>query len=216
MVGPASQKRLGKQSGKRSSTRRRLPKQPRSQVTCDSLLEAAERLLDKEGPAALTTRRVAEVAGVSVGSLYQYFKDKDAIVAALTERYLGRELALFADAFETAAPAASIEDAVAGFVQATRGSHRHERRILAALYEKLPVTAYHRALFAYLPYLVRRLEQHAGEVKVARLDLAALLLLHAGDGLMRALYVDSPAQADAELLVREFVRMIAGYLRGVS
>jgi AcrR family transcriptional regulator len=201
-------------SRRRSSAPRRLPRQRRSLVTVDVVLEAAERVLEKEGPSALTTRRVAEVAGVSVGSLYQYFHDKDAIVAALTERYLGRELALFADAFEAAAPAASIEDAVAGFVQATMGSHRHERRILAALYEKLPVTAYQRALSAYLPYLVRRLEQHAAEVKVARLDVAALLLLHAGDGLMRALFVDSPSGAAAELLVREFVRMIATYLRG--
>jgi AcrR family transcriptional regulator len=52
------------------------------------MLDAAEALLVAEGPAALTTTRVAAAAGVSVGSLYQYLPDKEAIVEALAGRYL--------------------------------------------------------------------------------------------------------------------------------
>lgn len=53
-----------------------------------AIVEAAARILEADGPAALTTNRVAEVAGVAVGSLYQYFPSKSAIVGAVIEARL--------------------------------------------------------------------------------------------------------------------------------
>lgn len=67
---------------------RRVPRQARSRERLARMLDAAEDLLVAEGPAALTTTRVAEAAGVSVGSLYQYLPDKEAMVEALAGRYL--------------------------------------------------------------------------------------------------------------------------------
>ena len=63
------------------------PKQARSQDMVETLLQATTRILRKEGRARLTTNRVAEVAGVSVGSLYQYFPNKQSLLDALSERY---------------------------------------------------------------------------------------------------------------------------------
>jgi AcrR family transcriptional regulator len=67
---------------------RRVPTQARSRARVRRLLDTAEELLADEGAEALTTTRVAEAAGVSVGSLYQYLPDKGAIVEALARRYL--------------------------------------------------------------------------------------------------------------------------------
>ena len=67
---------------------RRIPRQARSRERLARMLDAAEELLVAEGPGALTTTRVASAAGVSVGSLYQYLPDKEAIVEALAGRYL--------------------------------------------------------------------------------------------------------------------------------
>lgn len=67
---------------------RRVPTQARSRERLRRLLDAAEQLLAAEGAEALTTTRVAEEAGVSVGSLYQYLPNKGAIVQALAHRYL--------------------------------------------------------------------------------------------------------------------------------
>jgi AcrR family transcriptional regulator len=67
---------------------RRIPTQARSRARVRRLLDAAEDLLAADGAEALTTTRVAEAAGVSVGSLYQYLPDKGAIVEALARRYL--------------------------------------------------------------------------------------------------------------------------------
>jgi AcrR family transcriptional regulator len=65
---------------------RRQPQQERARQKLELILEAAVRILDKEGMDALTTNRVAEVAGISIGTLYQYFSDKRAIVDALARR----------------------------------------------------------------------------------------------------------------------------------
>src|SRR5213595_458313 len=62
---------------------RRPPKQERSQETVAVLIEATERVLTKEGYAAATTNRIAEVAGVSIGTLYHYFPTKEALIEKL-------------------------------------------------------------------------------------------------------------------------------------
>lgn len=65
---------------------RRMPKQDRAKVTRDAILTAATHILETEGEASFTTNSVAEKAGVSIGSLYQYFQHKDAILVALAQR----------------------------------------------------------------------------------------------------------------------------------
>ena len=65
---------------------RKKPKQGRSKATVDAVLEAAARILERDGIGAVNTNAVAELAGVSVGSLYQYFPDKEAIFAELIRR----------------------------------------------------------------------------------------------------------------------------------
>jgi AcrR family transcriptional regulator len=65
---------------------RKSPRQQRSQAMVELILEAATRVLARESLAGFNTNRVAEVAGISVGSLYQYFPNKSALVTALIDR----------------------------------------------------------------------------------------------------------------------------------
>ena len=88
---------------------RREPQQARSRARLAGLLDAAESLLVREGPEALTTTRIATEAGVSVGSLYRWFPDKGAIVDALTRRYLAEFEATMAELAD-AAPTADWDD----------------------------------------------------------------------------------------------------------
>jgi AcrR family transcriptional regulator len=67
---------------------RKLPQQARSKATLEAVLEATLQVLLREGAQRLTTTRVAERAGVSVGTLYQYHPNKHALVFALLERHL--------------------------------------------------------------------------------------------------------------------------------
>ena len=91
---------------------RRTPAQARSQHTVDCVLEGAARVFRREGFAA-TTNRIASEAGVSIGSLYEYFPNKEALLLALAERHL---LA-----------------AERGVAAALGGDGRSDRELLAAL-----------------------------------------------------------------------------------
>ena len=79
----------GCSSPHRLSPRKR-PRQRRSQETVDAILEAAARVFTRRGYVAATTNRIAEEAGVSVGSLYEYFPSKESLLAALLEHHLGQ------------------------------------------------------------------------------------------------------------------------------
>lgn len=67
-------------------SRARAPRQERSRRTVEAILEAAVQILDQDGEAGFTTNHIARRAGVSIGTLYQYFQDKDAVLLALSER----------------------------------------------------------------------------------------------------------------------------------
>ncbi len=72
----------------RSTNPRKSPQQTRSQATVERILDTAARFFDERGYRGTTTNHVAEAAGVSVGSLYQYFPNKDALLTALAMRHL--------------------------------------------------------------------------------------------------------------------------------
>jgi AcrR family transcriptional regulator len=69
---------------------RRTPRQARAQATVDSILEAAAQVLQRCGAEGFNTNAVAERAGVSIGTLYQYFPDKDAILVAVARREIAK------------------------------------------------------------------------------------------------------------------------------
>ena len=94
---------------------RKRPHQQRSAATVDAILEAAARILERKGLDALTTNAVAELAGVSIGSLYQYFPGKAAILAELIRR---ERLILLAGIGRIAhAPGDSLKDDVCSLIR---------------------------------------------------------------------------------------------------
>lgn len=108
---------------------RKAPRQERSRELVEWILEAATRILAADGLAGLTTNRIAAVAGISVGSLYQYFPNKDAIVVALIERtQLG--VAEAVEAVATQVREAPLPAAIAAFVELALHA-QYERGTLA-------------------------------------------------------------------------------------
>jgi AcrR family transcriptional regulator len=80
-----------------SAEPRKRPRQRRSAETVDRILDAAARIFDERGYRATTTNHVAEAAGVSIGSLYQYFPNKDALLVALAEHHIDEVAVQFGD-----------------------------------------------------------------------------------------------------------------------
>jgi AcrR family transcriptional regulator len=71
-----------------TSSPRKSPSQERSRQTVERILDAGARIFHEQGYAGATTNDIADEAGLSIGSLYQYFPNKDALLAALTKRHI--------------------------------------------------------------------------------------------------------------------------------
>lgn len=97
---------------------RRTPQQERAENTVSSILLAAEKLLSEDQDMSFTTNHIAELAGVSIGSLYQYFPNKEAILARLVERMLNQSRRVLYETLHNLNLNVTIEE----FVSATIGS----------------------------------------------------------------------------------------------
>lgn len=110
-----------------SETMRKSPTQARAEHTVDAILEAAAQILQSDGEERLNTNRIAERAGFSIGTLYQYFADKEAIIAALAERERDKVLATIVKALNTIEPG-DFENVVREIVRTLVGSFAKRRR----------------------------------------------------------------------------------------
>src|ERR1700722_1896488 len=102
--------------------RRRKPQQRRARETVEAVLDAVVRILKRGGIEAVTTNRVAEVAGVCIGSVYQYFPDKRAIFAALHARHVSQSSLLVETKLMEHA-ASSLDTLIRAMVEAMIDAH---------------------------------------------------------------------------------------------
>jgi len=198
---------------------RKSASQERSRSTVDALLEATARVLVKEGYDRASTNRIAEVAGVSIGSLYQYFPSKEALVAAVIDRHTQEVSEVTRNALVKAA-ARPIEVAAREFVSVAIDAHRVNPKLHGVLSEQIPrvgrlenIEANVREGYA----LVRGyLEAHRDEIDVADLDLAAFVLVTAVEALTHAAVLRRPdilADGKARYFVDDVTRLMVRYLR---
>lgn len=116
---------------------RRKPKQRRARQTVEAVLEAVVKILKREGAGAVTTNRIAEVAGVSVGSLYQYFPDKRAIFVALHERHIG-EIDRLVEKTLVDHAASSLDELIRAMVEAMVDAHTGDPELFALMQAEVP------------------------------------------------------------------------------
>lgn len=110
---------------------RKLPKQGRSKVLVDAIVEACENILARGDTEQLTTNYIAEVAGVNIGSLYQYFPNKEAVLATVFTRKMAAERAEFADQSNKRILAQSALSLSAALAEVIRVKAELHRRFLA-------------------------------------------------------------------------------------
>jgi AcrR family transcriptional regulator len=193
---------------RRKSPRRRA-KQERARETVEAVIEAAARVLLREGYARATTNRIAEAAGVSVGSLYQYFADKDEVFESLLRRQTG--IALEAMVAVGADPYTPLEELLRRILAASLRSHRHGPRIYRQL-ESLPGDRFRRPMAEanrrLAEYLRGLFEAHREQLRVADLDLATFVAIHAAEGLG----LHAPADLPEERLLEEAHALLCRYL----
>jgi AcrR family transcriptional regulator len=194
---------------------RKRPRQSRSEMTVEDIMEAAAQLLVEGERDALTTTRVAERAGVSVGTLYQYFSDLEELLATLIEVHLARER----DAMEAVlqeAPSLSTADLVDRLVDAFTGVFAMHPTLSAALYDELRRAPWGPTIEELgrdtASVVARELKNRADEISPADPALAAFVLVSSIDSLVQRAAAQRPAQLQSGTVAREAKRMARRYL----
>ena len=194
---------------------RRKPRQVRAELTRERILAAAAHVFAEHGYAAGTTNRIAERARISIGSLYQYFPNKAAILASLLVRHIDRGTWKQADELDLSA--GTLEATVRAVVRDAIDNHSDDPQLLRIMIEEAPVS----------PELVETIERH-GKARVAQLrdvlarhpdvgvqdlDTAAELITFTVEMNTHKLMA-SPRTIPIEKFENELVGMITRYLRG--
>ena len=193
--------------------------QERSRATVDALVEATARILVRDGFDKASTNRIAEEAGVSIGSLYQYYPCKEALVAAVIDRH-NRETMKVVRGALTEVASQPIEKAVRRLVTVAIEAHRVDPKLHRVLAEQIPrtgrlekVEVFNREIYslfrAYLEDRSNRLRKVdpglATFVCVTSIEaLAHTAVLHRSDML---------SDEAVALLVDEATRLVVGYLQ---
>ena len=192
--------------------------QERSRATVQALLDATARVLTKEGYDRASTNRIAATAGVSVGSLYQYFPNKEALVAALVARHNREMLDLLRDALKEVA-SLDLATAIAKLVRAAVDAHRVDPALHRVLDEQVPrmgQLAKIEALQGETFHLVRSyLEERRSEISVRDLDSTTSILVTTVEALTHAFVIHKPdaLDGDRDRFIDEVTRLIVGYLQ---
>jgi AcrR family transcriptional regulator len=191
---------------------RKQPRQRRARATFDAVVEAAARILAEEGAPRLTTNRIAERAGVSIGSLYQYFPDRAAIVRALCERELARAEALRpAILDDPAAPVAERASAAVAWHLAVHAADPMLGRALRQVVARVLPRAERERLLAVRAERVAR-SFGASLAARRRSDQVAFVLDACLEAVCDALVDRRPEWLTDPGLHDELVRLAAGYL----
>src|SRR4051812_4745362 len=122
---------------KSETSLRKFPKQRRSEELVDSVLEAATRILNSVGLGTVSTNKIAERAGVSIGSLYQYFPGKDAIFARLIERQMERNAERFQNIID-ANEGKSVKEITSALISDVVDLFYEKRTLFASLFAEVP------------------------------------------------------------------------------
>jgi AcrR family transcriptional regulator len=206
-------------AGKVLTKPRKNASQERSRATVDALVEATARILVREGFDKASTNRIAETAGVSVGSLYQYFPSKEALVAAVIDRHHEELMRVVRSALAQVA-GLPLKQAVRRLVAAAVDAHRVDPRLHRVLAEQIPrtgrldnVQALNREAYAmFKTYL----ERHRDEIRTVNAGLAAFVCVTSIEALTHNAVLHQAEMLSGqamEALVDEATRLVVGYLR---
>ncbi|MDB4989303.1 MAG: Transcriptional regulator, TetR family [Myxococcaceae bacterium] len=192
---------------------RKQPSQSRSHDTVEVILAATRQLIIKHGVERVSTNMVVRAAGVSIGSLYQYFPGKRALIAELRRRHQEQgERLIIQHALEVAD--APVAVALRRLVEQMIAVHRVDPELHRALElegrEPGVSSAERRMLFAIESYMTR----HKGEICVQDLPSAAYMVGRTIETLTHCAVLERPALLEDPSWVDDMIRMLLAYVTG--
>jgi AcrR family transcriptional regulator len=195
---------------------RKLPRQARSKATVDAVITAAAQVLIERGYEGATTARVAERAGVSVGSLYQYFPNKEALIAVLIERHADEIVGIMQRALSDPANV-TLEDGLRAIIRAGTSAHHLDPTLHKILNEQVPRAGRLAKAMDTSRQITRVIEwflrAHASEMRPGRDPaVAAIVIETALEALAHKAVIERRDLLADGLIEREIFSLIASYV----
>ncbi|MDE1993885.1 MAG: TetR/AcrR family transcriptional regulator [Rhizobiaceae bacterium] len=192
---------------------RKAPRQQRSRATVDAIVEAAARILAQRGWAHFTTNEVAEAAGVSIGSLYQYFPNKLALTEAILQRHLNDILVAWSasgDWSETS----TLDERVSQLIDGVIAAHSVDQALHRVLLNEVPApprSAYEEFETEYRKRYQALIATSSGERNRARDEVAGRMLAAAIEGVVHT--AANRDEVEWEAVRIELGDLVRAYLR---
>ena len=198
---------------------RKRPVQQRSRFTVDQILEASAHVFAKRGYAGTTTNHIAERAGVSIGSLYQYFPNKDTILVALHARHMESTSEVLRRMMEEAlGEKKAPEHLLRRFVRQVIEVHASEPALHHVLLYEGPRTPelskkVH-AIEDSMAHAVEQMLSERGGISRLHAKHAAYLVVHVVENMAHEYVIHPPPDMPIEVFIEELVTMLSGYIWG--
>jgi AcrR family transcriptional regulator len=200
---------------KPATTPRKLPRQDRSRITVEAILEATTHILVEEGYDKANTNRIAERAGISIGSLYQYFPNKKSLLAALVEQHVAE----MADLIETKLDRlfdSPLEIAIPEIITAVVAAHTINPRLHQVLSEEIPCSErspqMQQAALRITSLLRTYLDRWRDVIEPQNSDLTVFILSRTVDALCHAAVIEYPNFVGDSQFEREVSNLLLSYL----
>ena len=205
---------------------RRRPKQQRSRFLVEAIVQACRQILEQEGVEQLTTQRIAEVAGVTIGSFYQYFPNKEAVVADVFKETIRAEaelivqdttkriIAIMDDQFEQTI--AELVHMIAALYSRYLKLHGdffqqyHQFFDFQSVVDQCAVERFNQP--SWDNWLCYFLGQHRNKLAVDNIPRAAFITAKVINGLIEAAVENDPSLLQDEGYLKDIERTVLGFL----
>jgi AcrR family transcriptional regulator len=197
---------------------RRTPRQARAAETVSAIVEAAAQILESGGLTAFTTNRVAERAGVSIGTLYQYFGDKNAVLLELARQEMAAALAEIQRALQGEVDPTlegRIRAMVRTMIHAFRGRQRARKAVVQAILAQGIGIELMAPVAAFIASAGAAVGNSPGSILPALSREQLFILSRAALGAIRAAVLEEQPFLRGRAFEDELVRMIAAYLGAI-
>jgi AcrR family transcriptional regulator len=197
---------------------RKRPTQARAQVTVDAILRATAHILKTEGYEGCSTNAIAKKAGVSIGSLYQYFPSKEALVVALAEEHARHGYELLLESIRVAGDAPkTVEDLIRHYIRAMVQMHTDDAELHRVLIEQVGSIHAGRQVMRQMSNQSAALVQawlSANREHFRELDpeIATYVLVTCVESVTHLRLLDRPDRLGAEQLIDELSELVLRYL----
>ena len=197
--------------------KRRTPRQARALETLETIFEATARIIEREGADALTTNRIAERAGIAIGSLYAYFPNKQAILLAMARREIARTQSAIRAAIETADPEADIGRlATRGLIRGFGGRKAVRRALLETMMAHGRYAELARPVDELTRLVLGETGARLGGAAGAMNEIQTFVLSRALAGIIRAATLEESPLVGTQTLEDEVVRLARAYVGALA